>query len=235
MRFRAVFFDAGETLVHPAPTFPELFADVVTRAGHPREAREVVAASAVVTRMFSEHAAASTLWTTSPERSRAFWTDVYGRMLAALDLPAADGLRESLYGAFTDLANYALFDDVRPALERLAPTGAVLGVVSNFESWLEDLLGALGVRDAFPVRVISGLEGIEKPDPRIYRLALERAGVDAAETAFVGDNPEFDVDPPAALGMTPVLIDRRERHADHAGPGPRITDLADLPAALEAL
>ena len=47
---------------------------------------------------------------------------------------------------------------------------------------------------------------------------------------YVGDNPEFDVDPPAALGMFTVLIDRRARHEGHEGV--RITDLADLPAVL---
>jgi FMN phosphatase YigB (HAD superfamily) len=80
--------------------------------------------------------------------------------------------------------------------------------------------------------VISGIEGIEKPDERIYRLALERARVDATDAAYVGDNPEFDVDPPAALGMFPVLVDRRDRFPDHLGA--RVRDLRDLPAILEA-
>ncbi|HET8785524.1 MAG TPA: HAD-IA family hydrolase, partial [Candidatus Limnocylindrales bacterium] len=124
------------------------------------------------------------------------------------------------------LGNYGLFDDVVPTLDALEADGLVLGIVSNYEAWLEDLLARLGVRDRFPVRVISGLEGIEKPDPRIYRLGLERAGVCASETAFVGDNPEFDIDPPAALGMFPVLIDRRGRYPEH--PGIRITDLRAL-------
>jgi FMN phosphatase YigB (HAD superfamily) len=79
--------------------------------------------------------------------------------------------------------------------------------------------------------VISGIEGIEKPDRRMFRIALERAGVDAVESAYVGDNPEFDVDPPAALGMFPVLVDRRDRFPHHAGA--RIRDLRDLPAILE--
>ena len=61
------------------------------------------------------------------------------------------------------------------ALDELARRGVTLGIVSNFEAWLEDLLAALGVRERFPVRVISGIEGIEKPDRRIYGLALERA------------------------------------------------------------
>jgi FMN phosphatase YigB (HAD superfamily) len=55
---------------------------------------------------------------------------------------------------------------------------------------------------------------------------LERAGVSAPEAAFVGDNPEFDVDPPAMLGMLPVLIDRRDRYPEHEGT--RITDLRVL-------
>ena len=52
--------------------------------------------------------------------------------------------------------------------------------------------------------VISGIEGVEKPDSRIYELALERAGVAADESVFVGDNPEFDVIPPSELGMFTV-------------------------------
>jgi putative hydrolase of the HAD superfamily len=227
-----VLFDAGETLVHPSPSFPELFAAVLLREGHVRDPDEVVAASSTVYERFSEAARQVELWTTSAERSRVFWHDVYERMLRALDLPSGDGLRDVLYREFTDLANYAMFDDVVPALDALERTGTTIGIVSNFEMWLEELLERLGVRERFSVRVISGVEGVEKPDPAIYRLALDRAGVDAADAAFVGDNPEFDVAPAAALGMTPVLIDRRGRHPDAAGL--RVTDLRELVPALEA-
>ena len=117
-------------------------------------------------------------------------------------------------------------------LDAVARPGVTLGIVSNFEGWLDDLLGRLGVRDRFPVRAISGLEGVEKPDPALFERALRRAGVDAADAAYVGDNPEFDVDPARALGMAPVLIDRRGRFPAHDGA--RIEDLRDLAAALEA-
>jgi putative hydrolase of the HAD superfamily len=232
VRFRAILFDAGETLVHPAPSFPALFTQVLAGRGHARTEADVLAASATVFHRFSEAARDRDLWTTSPERSAAFWKGVYARMLEALDLPAADGLRDLLYATFTDLANYALFDDVLPMLDALAPSGATAGIVSNFEAWLEELLGHLEVRERFPVRVISGIEGVEKPDPAIFRLALARAGVGPADAVYVGDNPEFDVDPAVALGMTAVLIDRRERFPDHDGP--RIADLRDLAALLEA-
>ncbi|HEX6845099.1 MAG TPA: HAD-IA family hydrolase [Actinomycetota bacterium] len=232
MSVRAVLFDAGETLVHPAPSFPELFVRVLADEGHERTAEDVREASTAVFHRFSEAARDRELWTTSPERSAAFWRGVYERMLESLSLPAQDGLRDTLYATFTDLGNYALFDDVVPALDALPPS-LTLGIVSNFEAWLEELLGALGVRERFPVRAISGIEGVEKPEPEIFLRALARAGVEPGEAVYVGDNPEFDVVPAAALGMTPVLIDRRERFPDHDGL--RIGDLRDLPAVVGAL
>ena len=232
VRFRTVFFDVGETLVHPAPSFPELFASIVTRQGHACQTEDVVAVSRVVMHRFSEAARDNELWTTSAEKSRRFWTEIYDMMLSALALPAGDGLRETLYREFTSLENYELFKDVPGAVSELQGAGVGLGIISNFEAWLEELLDMLGVKAAFPVRIISGVEGIEKPDPRIYLLALERAGIQADQAAYVGDNPEFDVEPPSALGIFSVLIDRRERHAQH--PGPRIQDLGELVALLEA-
>ena len=79
----------------------------------------------------------------------------------------------------------------------------------------------------FDVRVISGVEGVEKPDPRIFRLALDRTGVEPREAAYVGDSVSFDVEPAASLGMLAILIDRRGRFPDHRGP--RITSLDELP------
>src|SRR5207244_998039 len=136
---------------------------------------------------------------------RAFWLDVYAILLRDLRIPDQNDLVDRVYGEFTDLANYALFDDVIPALEALRAAGLRLGIVSNFEEWLERLLVHLGVTRFFEVRVISGLEGIEKPDPAIFRLAMERAGVTPAESAYVGDNPELDVEPAAAAGMSAIL------------------------------
>lgn len=232
MRFRAVFFDVGETLVHVDPSFADLFVTVLARGGHERSVRDVRAASAHVYARFSEAARDGWTWTTSPERSRAFWTSVYQRMLDELRIADGDGLATSLHGEFTRMENYVLFDDVLPTLATLRETGVILGVVSNFEAWLEDWFGVHELLELFPVRVISGIEGVEKPDERIFRLALDRASVSAEESAYVGDNPEFDVDPPAALGMFPVLVDRRDRFPDHAGV--RITDLRELPPILGA-
>jgi putative hydrolase of the HAD superfamily len=230
MRYAAVFFDAGETLVHPHPTFPDLFAAILRREGHDVDAETIRDRIHVVYDRFRAAAETNELWTTSPEKSRRFWHDVYTIFLGDLGIPDGDGLVDTVYREFTDLANYALFEDVTPVLDRLRGAGLTLGVVSNFEEWLERLLERLGVREYFEVRVISGVEGLEKPDPRIFELAMERAGVAAADSVYVGDNPEFDVDPALALGMFPVLIDRRDRFPDASVA--RIASLDELPDVL---
>jgi putative hydrolase of the HAD superfamily len=228
--YAAVFFDAGETLVHPHPSFAELFADVLRREGRDVSADVVADKVALVAERFQRAARENELWTTSPERSRAFWVSVYEAFLAELGLPPDEALLAVLHEEFTNLANYALFEDVLPVLQRLRDDGLTLGVVSNFEEWLERLLEELRVASFFDVQVISGVEGFEKPDPRIFRVALERAGVTADESAYVGDNPVFDVEPAAELGMFPVLIDRRGRYPNF--PTARITSMAQLPRAL---
>jgi putative hydrolase of the HAD superfamily len=230
MRYAAVFFDAGETLVHPHPTFPDLFATILRREGHDVDAETIRDRVHVVYARFRAAAETNELWTTSPERSRRFWHDVYTIFLRDLGIADGEGLVDTVYREFTDLANYALFEDVPPVLDRLRVAGLTLGVVSNFEEWLDRLLERLGVRDSFDVCVVSGVEGLEKPDPRIFELAMDRAGVAAADSVYVGDNPEFDVDPALALGMFPVLIDRRGRYPE--AEVARIASLDELPDVL---
>jgi putative hydrolase of the HAD superfamily len=230
---KAVFFDAGETLVYPHPSFAELFTEVLRAEGvvvDPAVVQEVVSA---YSQKFTEtvRSGEAHLWSTSPERSRTFWDGVYRGFLEEVGVPDHhDRLVDRLYTTFTDLASYRLHPDVIPTVDRLREAGVSLGVISNFEEWLERLLETLGVTDYFPVRVISGVEGVEKPDPEIFRIALERAGVAAEESVYVGDHPFFDIEAAEEVGMVAVLIDRRGRYAD--AEGIRITSLEDLPAAV---
>jgi putative hydrolase of the HAD superfamily len=232
MRFRAVFFDAGGTLLDPSPSFHGLFAATLADRGYRLDPEEIRRDLDTIPSRFVQAAEQRELWTTTDAGSQRFWFGVYDVFLRRVGLPTDDGLQEALYGAFTTLENYALYPETTEVLDELSAAGLDLGLISNFEPWLDDLLAHLGVRDRFGVRVVSGVEGIEKPDPRIFRIALERAGRPPEDVAYVGDVPAVDIDPAQALGMTPVLIDRRGRHADHAGL--RVTDLRELPAVLGA-
>lgn len=220
-------------MVHPEPSFPELLATVVNAEGIPLTVEQIHKRFAEISERFKQAGRDNELWTTDATRSRAFWISVYGMFLEAFDeVPA--GLDARLYEVFSDHANYALFDDVHPALASLHDDGVEMGLVSNFEDWLEVLLERLDVTRYFPVRIISGIEKMEKPDPALFELALLRAGVSAAESVYVGDSPHFDVAPAAAVGMYPVLLDRHDRwRSEDAGPGARIASLAELRDVLE--
>jgi putative hydrolase of the HAD superfamily len=227
VKYRAVFFDAGETLVYPHPSFPELVVQVLREEGYTVDPAIIREKLHVVSDRFLRAARENELWSTSPDRSRTFWADIYRTLLTEMGLPFGDRLADAFYRTFTDVSNYRLFPDAVPMLERLRDEGLRLGVVSNFEKWLERLLESLGVIPFFEVRVISGVEGYEKPDPRLFEVALDRVGVEAAESVYIGDHPFFDTEPASAIGMFAVLIDRRGRYPDHTGP--RITTLDELP------
>src|SRR2546430_1989810 len=217
MVYRAVFFDAGETLVHPHPSFPELFALVLRREGHDVDPDRLREGLFIVAERFTRAGGDGEVWSSSPHKSRVFWLGIYTTLLQKLGIQASEPVAEALYREFSDMANYRLFPDVRATLSRLDEAGLTLGLVSNFEEWLERLLEQLDVTRFFDIRVISGVEGIEKPDPRIFRIALDRAGVEPAESVYVGDNPEFDTEPAEAVGMLGVLLDRRGRFPAHRG------------------
>ena len=107
-------------------------------------------------------------------------------------------------------ANMTLFDDVRPTLEALAPRYK-LGIVSNGNSYAEHF----GLEDLISFSVYAPDHGgIEKPDPRIFRIALELAGCTPHEMAHVGDSLEADVAGARQAGLRSVWLNRDGRQRD---------------------
>ncbi|MFN2588837.1 MAG: HAD family hydrolase [Actinomycetota bacterium] len=230
-----VFLDAGETILYPHPSFSELFARVATEYGRPVEPSQVED----VRRRLAPHlvdmvedSGAEGGISLSEESSRLFWTFLYRRFLQELGM-LDEELVDRLFAIFSSTSTYRLYDDVLPALRDLGSRGYRLGLISNFERWLEEMLVELEVGHIFDVAVISGIEGVEKPDASIYRRALDKAGVDASRAVHIGDSPGLDVEPARSVGMNTVLLDRLGRYEGHEGQ--RITSLKELPDLLTKL
>ena len=87
-----------------------------------------------------------------------------------------------------------------------------VGLVTNWEHGprISELLDELGIEGLFDVVVVSDDHGIAKPDPRIFREALSRTGVDPVEAIYVGDMA-VDVQGSLNAGMHPVLIKRSDQ------------------------
>lgn len=97
--------------------------------------------------------------------------------------------------------------DAADALARLRDGGKRLVVVSNADGRLGDLLARAGLAGFFEAAIDSHDVGVEKPDPRIFGIALARVGGRAGEAAHVGDMYHIDVVGARAAGVLPVLID----------------------------
>jgi putative hydrolase of the HAD superfamily len=223
-----VFLDAGNTLLGPWPSFEGRLVEVASRHGVTLAEARVEAAIMAADR----EAIWPTDWT-DPATQREFWLGFYVSVLDRLGHGGDHGkLADALADAFVDPAAYKLYEDAGPALRALAKRGLKLGVISNFEPWLRDVLRLEGVLDLFSALAISGVLGVAKPQPEIFEYALEQAGVPASAAIHVGDHPEVDAAAARAVGIHPVLIDRFERMPPEAGP--RIGTLTELVELIDA-
>ncbi len=104
------------------------------------------------------------------------------------------------------------------ALHELRRRGVKVAIVSNSEGMLDPLFAALGLGACFDVVVDSGKVGVEKPDPRIFQIALDAAGVRADRTLHLGDIFATDILGARSSGIRCGLIDPyahyQGRHAD---------------------
>ena len=98
-------------------------------------------------------------------------------------------------------------DGVRPALAAMRKRGLTLVVVSNANGTLRAHMDRLGLTASFDCVIDSQEEGVEKPDPRLFRIALDRVGARAESTIHVGDLYQVDVVGARAAGVRPVLLD----------------------------
>ncbi len=238
-RIRAVFFDVGGTLAYPHPSFHAVIARVLGEHGVRVTPEQVLAVEPQVWEAVEAYQRAGGSFTRSDAESRRFWYWVYETFLRLLGVPDARELPQRLYSEFVKYETYRLYPDALPTLRLLKERGVRLGVISNWEEWLEQLLLHLEIHTYFAATTISGIAGVEKPDPRIFARALESLGVAPEEAAHVGDSLRQDVEGARAAGLLPVLIDRRGAGATPgtAGAAPagdylRVTDLTQLPAVL---
>jgi putative hydrolase of the HAD superfamily len=119
-------------------------------------------------------------------------------------------------------------EGARAAIDGLQRLGLRLACVSNSDGRAEDHLVDAGVRDGLEFVVDSFLVAIEKPDPRIFRIALERLGVPADRALYVGDIRGVDEVGSRAAGMHFVLVDP---WGDYGAPGaPSIRGMEELPS-----
>lgn len=228
---RAVFFDAGHTLLYAHPDLGTVYTETTAAFGlsiAPAAFAEVFVP--VFKEATKEYATTSTA---SDAQDLEMWRVITRRIYDRL--PALQGVGferwfEALYARFGDPDVWRFYDDVEPVLRELRSRGLRVGIISNWDTRLKRISDGLGLTPLVDFLVISAEAGMRKPDPRIFHLALEKAGVRPEEAMHVGDLPEEDAEGARRAGVRPILIDRRKRITPNSFPADVrvVASLSDL-------
>jgi putative hydrolase of the HAD superfamily len=231
-RIRAVFLDAGNTLVFPR--LEDLIAELKEQ-GHSATPDDFYAAERLAKQKLDDW-----LW---PQIRRGefpkqidyyYWAEYLREFTRRLGVPESEPgeLTKRLIKSFQDLQLWSrVMPDTPAFLEGLVAQGYFLGVISNSIGTLEDQLVRLGLARYFQAILDSAIVGIQKPHPGIFELALQRAGVEGSQAVFVGDTYATDVGGAQLAGLTGVLMDSVGAYP--AAACPRISALPELARILE--
>ena len=219
---RACVFDAGGTLVHP--DWARLADLAEEAAGRRLGAEEMRRAFGEMLKCVNEPTPGGRVI----DQTGRHWTfrGMYGGL--GLDAAACEGLVGRIDAAHGERHMWCGCDPDAPrVIDELKRLGLLVAVISNTEDGrARDSLAAAGLAERFDVIIDSHLVGLSKPDPAIFRHALERLKVEPREAVFVGDSYAHDALAARAAGLAAVLIDPLDLHPEAVCP--RIRRLGDL-------
>jgi len=223
-RTAAVFFDVDFTLIQPGPRFQAAgYAVSCARHGVAIDASKfdaaVVGAAAIL-----------------ESADQLYHEDLYllytRRIIELMGgaSPGADLAARELFVEWAAHEHFSLYDDVLETFRILADRGIGLGLISNSHRPLASFQSHFALEGLIAVAVSSPEHRYMKPHPEIFRMALGRMGVTAAEAVMVGDSVSHDVEGARRVGMRGVLLARGGPPAGLDADVVAIRSLRELPA-----
>jgi beta-phosphoglucomutase len=219
LRFDAVIFDAGGTLIgfHE----PEPFRNLLAQVGMPATDEDVrYFHSRFINVIRANRDDAQGLGVDEGE------IDDWWRGIFQDTWPGRPDLAEEMFRWFRSDRFDRVFSDAIPTLDALRDRGMPMGVLSNFTTSLDHLLVRLGLSDYFDFVIVSARVGLAKPDPRMFDLAVSQTGRSRDRLLYVGDHFGDDIEGAHGAGLHGVLVDRGDHYSQ--APCARIESLLDL-------
>ncbi len=219
MTIRAIFFDAGNTLVFPAVerTLAPLAALGILPTQQQLHASERFAKHNLDEARLAAGAAHSI--------DAKYWEEYYSHLFNQLKVSDA-ALGAELVANSRISANWSrVLPGTVEALRQLT-TRFRLGVISNSDGRIEESLSKAGLAEHFETFTDSAKVGYEKPHPAIFAAAGETMGCDVAESIYVGDIYSVDYLGAKGASMEAILMDVCGAYREQTFP--RIESLAEL-------
>lgn len=224
---RAIFFDAGNTLLFPQ--LKTLIQDL-DKAGFAARVAHFDEAERTGKRNLDD-----VLWPQiregrAPRASNlAYWEHYLQALMVQIGASAEDRSRalDLVISRFRDIHTWSkVLPETVPVLKGLKSAGYFLAVVSNSDGSVEGEIHRAGLGDYLEFVIDSAVVGVEKPHPEIFEIALERAHMTPHETIYVGDTYATDIGGAELAGLRGILMDRVGAYPNATCP--RITSLSEL-------
>lgn len=207
-KIKAVFFDAGGTLLRPARSIGETYAEIARHYGQRWDPAALGEGFKVA---FKRRRPRPDAEVATNGDERAWWRLVVEETLTVVERPESfpfDHYFEELYYVYARPELWRVYPEVSSVLEILRARGLRLAVLSNWDWRLRPLLEGLDLAPFFETVLISGEHGAEKPSPKLYAAALATLGLEPHEALMVGDDPLNDYWAPQKAGWHSLLVER---------------------------
>jgi putative hydrolase of the HAD superfamily len=200
---RAIFFDAVGTLITPCPSAVDVYHEAGKRYGLALDRATIAERFQKRFRQEEEHDRAAD-WRVDESRERQRWWNIVQGVFAELHQPAQ--LFEDLWSHFARPEAWRLADGLDAVFTNALQSGLVLGVASNFDRRLHQILDGHCQFRGVTHRIISSETGWRKPALRFFQRVIESAQCRPDEMIFVGDQPETDAEGAHLAGMRAILL-----------------------------
>lgn len=218
-----VLIDVGDTMARANPSWLDVYATVFAKYGIETEQRAFERAFRAAWTEWAHEGPFEATEEASFQRLTELDQLVFDR-LGYQDLPEA--FFRDIDLAFRQRSAFFVFPDVIPALDVMQASGLRLAVVSNWGWHAPELLQTLELARHFEVMSISARVGYQKPHAAIFEHALDLLEIGPEQAIHVGDDPHADVVGARAVGIEPVLIDRKGRLDSPVGAGTETGEVA---------
>ena len=193
---RAILFDAAGTLIETTASVGECYSRIAGEYGVELPAWRLQDAFRRVHAGMPPMCFEDEPLPKIPAKEHGWWRELVRRTILAADSTTRfadfDGYFQALWEHFAAGASWRVRPGGRETLGALRDQGVALGVVSNFDLRLTKILQELEIIEFFDCIILPGTHRLAKPDPRVFAPALAALGMNAAQCAYVGDEPEVD-------------------------------------------
>lgn len=223
---KAVLVDVLGTLVELDSPAPALREEVERRTGvDVGEQRAAEAFGAEISYYLAHHLEGRDMDAVEGLRDRC--AEEIRRTLGLSGLDHATA-REAMLAAL----RFRAFPDALPLLRGLRERGVRVIAASNWDASLTQALERTGLAAHLDGAVSSAVVGAAKPDPAVFRAAIQHAGCEPAEAFHVGDSPDADVEGARAAGIRVALLDRGGALPEPPAGVTKLSSLEELPSVI---